>query len=154
MWVVIESGGAWHIVILQPTGVELITVIISHSISGQKPSQSTWLDQILGSGRLRENYGEDWLLGLFLLHSSAFSGPLWFVFILKEWQVRFVLAHSLGELTKLLFNTTGSKMSSRHSSAAHCCNLFYILWRLKSLTFNLHVTNDSTIIIIPVFSML
>lgn len=78
----IESGGAWHIVILQPTGVELITVIISHSISGQKPSQSTWLDQILGSGRLRENYGEGRLLGFFFLpflglQSSSF---LWVVF--------------------------------------------------------------------------
>lgn len=38
MRVVIESGGVWHIVILQPTGAELITVIISHSISAQKPS--------------------------------------------------------------------------------------------------------------------
>lgn len=74
----IESGGAWHIVILQPTGVELITVIISHSISGQKPSQSTMLDQILGSGRLRENYGEGRLLGLFSYRFSAFAPPLSF----------------------------------------------------------------------------
>lgn len=46
MRVVIESWGAWHIVISQPTGVELITVIISHSISGQKPSRAVRLGQI------------------------------------------------------------------------------------------------------------
>lgn len=64
MRVVIESGGAWHIVILQPTGAELITVIISHSISAQKPSESTWLDASVDSWRLRKNYSEG---GLFFI---------------------------------------------------------------------------------------
>lgn len=68
MRVVIESGGVWHIVILQPTGAELITVIISHSISAQKPSESTWLDASVDSWRLRKNYSES---GLF--HQSRSS---------------------------------------------------------------------------------
>lgn len=113
MWVVIESGGAWHIVILQPTGVELITVIISHSISGQKPSQSTWLDQSLSSGTLRVNYVEGRLLGLFSYRTSAFGPPLWFglffILVLQGWQLILLLLQMtiryLGKLTGLLINT-------------------------------------------------
>lgn len=136
----IESGGAWHIVILQPTDVELITVIISHSISGQKPPQSTWLDQILGSGRLRENYGEGQLLGLFYC-SSAFSPSLSFGLfvhphlsgVTSKVFTATMTIRFLGKSTWLLIDAAGSK-STLLAAEIFGSEKLYILTMKKLLT--------------------
>lgn len=103
MWVVFENGKAWHIVILQPTGVELIIKIISHSILGPKLSQFTWLDQILSDGSPREKYSESWLSGLFVLLFSLTS----FHSYLTVWNtIRY-----RGKLTVLMISTAGSNIT-------------------------------------------
>lgn len=57
---VIESGGAWHMVILQPTGAKIITVIIFYSIFVQSSYSPPGWTRF--SGRLMENYDEGQLL--------------------------------------------------------------------------------------------